>query len=369
MPLNAEREGPGTRTRKTPGGVRIKDVAEHAGVSVTTVSNVLNEWGRTSDATRKRVMSSIETLGYIRNAAAWQLRAGYSTTIGLIVQDADNPFYTAVARGAEDHALENGSAVIVGNSDHNAERQSRYIDLFEEQRVQGLLIAPVGDITDRIELLKKRGITAVVVGRPEYGTPYSSVSMDNVAGGYLATKHLLSTGKRAIGFVGGPLNLRGVTERLNGCKSAVQEVPGATLEVFSTTEQSVMAGRDAGSQLLGRRPGDMPDALFCANDLLAIGAMQTILQDSTMRIPEEIAIIGYDDIDFAQSAVVPLSSIRQPARLIGQTAVDLLLQELKNPGKGHRHIGFEPNLVARESTLGSKNRLPDPADRDEMKTR
>ncbi|MCY1561817.1 HTH-type transcriptional repressor PurR [compost metagenome] len=88
-----------------------------------------------------------------------------------------------------------------------------------------------------------------------------------------------------------------------------------------------------------------------------------------MRIPEEIAIIGYDDIDFAQSAVVPLSSIRQPARLIGQTAVDLLLQELKNPGKGHRHIGFEPNLVARESTLGSKNRLPDPADRDEMKTR
>ncbi|VXB06357.1 LacI family transcriptional regulator [Arthrobacter sp. 9AX] len=343
--------------RENGGGVRIKDVAKHAGVSVTTVSNVLNDWGRTSEATRKRVMESIEHLGYVRNAAAWQLRAGYSTTIGLIVQDADNPFYTAMARGAEDRALAHGSAVIVGNSDHNEQRQSRYIDLFEEQRVQGLLIAPVGDITGRIEQLKRRGITAVVVGRPEYGTPYSSVSMDNIAGGYLATKHLLDLGRRRLGFIGGPVALRGVEDRLNGSKKAVDEVAGAALEVFATSDQSVIAGREIGNRIMGRERQERPDALFCTNDLLAIGVMQSLLQERGLSIPGDIALIGYDDIDFAQSAVVPLSSIRQPARLIGETAVDLLLQKLKQPEHEHRHIWFEPNLIARESTVGTGSAL------------
>jgi LacI family transcriptional regulator len=350
MPVPADGRQTDTGFREHGSGVRIKDVAKHAGVSVTTVSNVLNEWGRTSEATRKRVLESIEHLGYVRNAAAWQLRAGYSTTIGLIVQDADNPFYTAMARGAEDRALTNGSAVIVGNSDHNEQRQSRYIDLFEEQRVQGLLIAPIGDITGRIEQLKRRGITAVVVGRPEYGTPYSSVSMDNVAGGYLATKHLLDLGRRRLGFIGGPVGLRGVEDRLNGSKSAVAEVPGATLEVFATSDQSVIAGREIGDRILGRGRQKWPDALFCANDLLAIGAMQSLLQNRELSIPGDIALIGYDDIDFAQSAVIPLSSIRQPARLIGETAIDLLLQELKEPDQEHRHVWFEPNLIVREST-------------------
>ena len=337
-----------------PGAVRIKDVAKHAGVSVTTVSNVLNDWGRTSEATRKRVLESVEALGYVRNAAAWQLRAGRSRTIGLIVQDADNPFYTAVARGAEDHALEKGSAVIVGNSDHSPERQARYIDLFEEQRVQGLLIAPVGDITERIKQLQKRGITAVVIGRPEYGKQFSSVSIDNAAGGYLAVKHLLDAGKRKIGFVGGPLELRGVTERLNGCQKALSEVPDATFEIFATADQTVMAGRAVGSQLAERTLELMPDGLFCTNDLLAIGAMQSLLQQGNLRVPEDVALIGYDDIEFARSAVVPLSSIRQPARLIGQTSIDLLLQELQASGNGHRHIWFEPELIARESTGGSR---------------
>ena len=194
--------------------------------------------------------------------------------------------------------------------------------------------------------------------------------MDNVAGGYLATKHLLSTGKRSIGFVGGPLDLRGVTERLSGCKTAVQEVQGASLEIFPTAEQDVMAGRRVGSELVLRSPAEVPDGLFCTNDLLAIGAMQSILQGSKLRFPEDIAIIGYDDIDFAQSAVIPLSSIRQPARLIGKTAVDLLLQELTHPGSDHRHIGFEPNLVARESTLGIGASISKSGgDRDEVKTR
>lgn len=349
---SSPRDDLGPLREDQPGAVRIKDVAKHAGVSVTTVSNVLNDWGRTSEATRKRVLESVEALGYVRNAAAWQLRAGRSRTIGLIVQDADNPFYTAVARGAEDHALEKGSAVIVGNSDHSPERQARYIDLFEEQRVQGLLIAPVGDITERIKQLQKRGITAVVIGRPEYGKQFSSVSIDNAAGGYLAAKHLLDAGRRKIGFVGGPLELRGVTERLNGCQKALSEVHDATLEVFATTDQTVMAGRAVGSQLAERTPEQMPDGLFCTNDLLAIGAMQSLLQQGSLRVPEDVALIGYDDIEFARSAVVPLSSIRQPARLIGQTSIDLLLQELREPGNGHRHIWFEPELVARESTLG-----------------
>jgi LacI family transcriptional regulator len=332
------------------GSVGIKDVAKHAGVSVTTVSNVLNSTNRISLGTRERVRASIRELGYVRNAAAHQLRAGSSTTIGLIVPDGTNPFYSSIARGAEDAALEAGGSVLVGNSHRSTEREARYIDLFEQQRVIGVLIAPVSDATDRIESLIQRGITPVVVGRVPHPERCSSVSIDNVSGGYMATKHLLDIGRTRIAFIG-PSGAPGVVERLAGARMAIDESKTATLQVIDSPDSTVAAGRECGIELLTHRDS-LPDGIFCANDLLATGILHAFFHATGIRVPEDIALIGYDDIDFASSAIVPLSSIRQPADLIGRTAVDLLNQELEDPSMRHRHVLFPPELVIRESTGG-----------------
>lgn len=330
--------------------VSIKDVAYHASVAVGTVSNVLNYPDRVSQRTKERVLRAIDELGFVRNDAARQLRAGHSRTIGLIVLDVGNPFFTSVVRAAEDAAALRGSAVLLGDSGHNASRESNYIDLFQEQRVQGLLISPVGDVTERLDLLRGRGIPTVLVDRLADEDKYSSVSVDDDAGGYLAARHLLDTGRRRLAFVGGPTSIRQVADRLQGARRAVKEEPDATLEVLDSDGQTVLAGRSVGNMLVERGRGDLPDGIFCANDLLALGVMQSLTMTHTLKIPEDIALIGYDDIDFAVSAVVPLSSIRQPTEALGRTAIELLAAELESNNPRHRAVIFTPELVVRQST-------------------
>ncbi|WP_131683861.1 substrate-binding domain-containing protein [Pseudarthrobacter sp. YALA5] len=332
----------------------IKDVANHASVAVGTVSNVLNYPDRVSQRTKERVLRAIDELGFVRNDAARQLRAGHSRTIGLIVLDVGNPFFTSVVRAAEDAAALQGSAVLLGDSGHNASRESNYIDLFQEQRVQGLLISPVGDVTERLNLLRDRGIPTVLVDRLADEDKYSSVSVDDDAGGYLAARHLLDTGRRRLAFVGGPTSIRQVADRLQGARRAVKEEPDATLEVLDSDGQTVLAGRSVGNVLVERGRGDLPDGIFCANDLLALGVMQSLTMTHTLKIPEDIALIGYDDIDFAVSAVVPLSSIRQPTEALGRTAIELLAEELESNSPRHRAVIFTPELVVRQSTGQAK---------------
>jgi LacI family transcriptional regulator len=328
----------------------IKDVANHAQVAVGTVSNVLNYPDRVSQRTKERVLRAIEDLGFVRNDAARQLRAGHSRTIGLIVLDVGNPFFTSVVRAAEDAAALQGSAVLLGDSGHDAGREANYIDLFQEQRVQGLLISPVGDVTERLDLLRERGIPTVLVDRLADEEKFSSVAVDDDAGGYLAARHLLDTGRRRLAFVGGPTSIRQVADRLQGAQRAVREEPDATLEVLAADAMTVLAGRSVGNKLVERDGSGLPDGIFCANDLLALGVMQSLTMTHTFRIPQDIALIGYDDIDFAVSAVVPLSSIRQPTEALGRTAIELLAEEVDSEHPQHRAVIFTPELVVRQST-------------------
>ncbi|OFI37973.1 LacI family transcriptional regulator [Arthrobacter sp. SW1] len=328
----------------------VKDVADRAGVAVGTVSHVLNHPERVSPRTKERVLRAIAELGFVRNDAARQLRAGRSRTIGLVMLDAANPFFASLARGAEDAAAEAGNSVVFASSRHDPERESRYIDLFEEQRVQGLLITPVGDLSSRVSELKARGVAVVLVDREGDPELYSSVSVDDVHGGYLAASHLLQAGRSRLAFVGGGKHVQQVADRLRGAEKAVAEHPGATLEFLPTPELDVLAGRSVGDELLKRPRHSLPDGIFCANDLLATGMMQSILLMNSLRIPDDVALIGYDDIAFARSAVVPLSSIRQPAEEIGRTAIRLLAQELEDPEAGREHVVFKPELVGRAST-------------------
>ncbi|UOE43675.1 LacI family DNA-binding transcriptional regulator [Agromyces larvae] len=333
--------------------VSVRDVAAAAAVSVGTVSNVLNRPDKVAPATVERVTAAIRELGFVRNDAARQLRAGRSRSIGLVVLDVRNPFFTDVARGAEDRAAEDGMTILLGNSDDNADREGAYLDLFEEQRVHGVLISPLADDLPRLERVRSRGTPVVLVDREAADLRFSSVAVDDVVGGELAAQHLLDTGRRRIAYVGGPRSIRQVADRLAGARRAVERLPGATLDVVETDALTVLEGRRAGELIRERDAADRPDAVFAANDLLAMGVLQALVMRGAVSVPDDIALIGYDDIDFASAAVVPISSIRQPAALIGYTAVDLLLKEAeRGDGFERERVVFQPELIVRESTRG-----------------
>lgn len=325
----------------------IREVAASAGVSIGTVSNVLNAPDKVSPATVARVHTAIERLGFVRNDAARQLRAGRSRCVGLVVLDIGNPFFSDIARAAEQRAAENNLVVLLASTDDDAERERLYLETFEEQRVFGLLISSAREDLDRLHALRERGVPIILVDRDGRGTPFPSVTVDDKAGGLVAAHHLCQTGRRRIAFVGGPLSLHQIADRLHGARRAIQEYPDARLAVIETSAPTVLAGRRAGEHL--STASDRPEAIFCANDLLAIGVLQALTSHG-IQVPADIALIGYDDIDFAQSTLVPLSSVRQPSTHVGSTAIDLLVAAAEDRSFID-HISFEPTLVPRASTM------------------
>lgn len=332
---------------------RISDVAAAAGVSVGTVSNVLNRPDMVTESTRERVTAAIAELGYTRNESARQLRSGASRAVGLIVIDAANPFFTDVARGVEDAVQEAGGVVLLGNSAGEQAREARYLELFEEQRVRGILLAPSGDEPPDLHALGNLGIPVVFLDRAANDVDHSSVSVDDVAGGRIAAQHVVDQGHRRIAFVGGPSTLRQVRERQSGAESVVSSTPGATLLSVSTRELTTVAGRWAADELASWPLSQRPTAVLAANDLLAIGLLQG-LASHRLSVPEDMVLVGYDDIEFAAAAAVPLSSVRQPRAELGRAGAELLFREIEarhaNEPFVHEHVRFEPELVVRLSS-------------------
>jgi LacI family transcriptional regulator len=331
----------------------IKEVAARAGVSVGTVSNVLNRPHVVRAATRLRVEAAIADLGFVRNESARQLRAGHSRVVAYVFLDAGNPYFTDVARGAEGGCRDAGLALVMCSSDGDPSREDDYLSLLLEQRVRGVLVTTVDETGSRLRSLPELGIPVVLVDR---GTTsdgiWCSVGVDDVHGGQLAVGHLIEQGHERIAYVGGPLTIHQVNDRLAGARLAVAAggLPTDRLVVLETEGTTVAAGREAGQRLAGLPAGARPTGIFCANDLVALGMLQELLRQGA-RIPDDVALVGYDDIDFAAAAAVPLTSVRQPRQLLGQTAVELLLREAEgDPGHVHEHVRFTPELVVREST-------------------
>ncbi|GHK05307.1 LacI family DNA-binding transcriptional regulator [Streptomyces sp. NPDC003753] len=338
--------------------VGIKDVARAAGVSVGTVSNVINRPESVASETRARVLSVIDRLGYVRSESARQLRAGRSRIMGLLVLDMGNPFFVDVARGAERAARDAGLGVMVCNSAQSAAEEAEYLGLFAEQRVRGVLLTPADATGRNIETFRRHGIPFVLVDRVAEGTTECSVSVDDVAGGALAVRHLVDAGHRFIAYVSGPPGLNQVRDRRTGALNALAEAglgPEALREL-PTERLDVAAGRDAGARLLGL--ADRPTAVFCANDLLALGVLQAMFA-AGVSVPDDLAIVGYDDIEFAAAAAVPLTSVRQPAVTMGALAAELLLEETEaaesttRPHE-HRRVVLQPELVVRNSSLSAR---------------
>ncbi|GAA1626645.1 substrate-binding domain-containing protein [Leucobacter chromiireducens] len=329
----------------------IRDVAREAGVSVGTVSNVLNRPERVAPATVARVTAAIEGLGFVRNDAARQLRAGRSRSLGLVVLDTRNPFFMDVAHGAQSRALEDGYTVLMGGSDDSRDREVSLLEMFEEHRVAGVLISPVHTDLRQLNTLRSMGIPVVLVDRGSRDRSFPSVSVDDVEGGRIAARHLLEGGRRRIAFVGGPRSIEQVADRFSGASEVVAGASGATLTEFPTTALSVLEGRRVGEELAQLPAAHRPDAVFAANDLLALGVLQALVMTGSLRVPEDVALVGYDDIDFTRSAVVPITSVRQPATEIGSTAVDLVLREADADLDALREqVVFQPELVVRASS-------------------
>lgn len=329
----------------------IQDVAKLAGVSLGTVSNVLNYPERVREATVKKVQKAIDQLGFVRNDAARQLKAGKSKALGLVVLDAANPFFGEIAKGAEIAAERDDYQILLGNSGSDVNREAAYLKMFQEQRLSGVLLTPSENPVDVLSQLRSSGTEVVVVDRTMENTVCCSVAVDDVSGGRIAVEHLISTGRRRIAFVGGSLDIHQVADRYQGAKDAVANEPNCSLSIYHAKAQDVLSGREIGLQITDLPAAERPEAIFAANDLLAVGLLQAFALQNSVSVPDEIAIIGYDDIDFAKAAVVPLSSIKQPAQLLGSTALEMLIDEI-NEGIEHTHrqVTFQPELVVRESS-------------------
>ena len=333
----------------------IKDVAALAGVSVGTVSNVLNRPDLVADATRERVLRAIAELGFVRNEPGRQLRAGKSRTIAYLMLDAANPFFTDVAKGIEDVARTRDVALFICNSDSDAAREADYLELLLQQRVRGVLVTPVEADMAPFGVLRRQGIPVVLVDR-EAGPGWCSVGVDDVEGGALAVTHLCEQGHQQIAFVGGPMSTVQVGDRLRGARQAAQQSGRSTdaVLVLETAALNVAEGRLAGERIMGLPIARRPTAAFCANDLLALGLLQEMTRMG-VDVPGQLAIVGYDDIEFAAAAAVPLSSVRQPRHLLGHTAAELLFAESDaDEAHVHQQVLFHPELVARPSSVAPR---------------
>ncbi|GAA4348831.1 LacI family DNA-binding transcriptional regulator [Angustibacter luteus] len=332
---------------------RVRDVAALAGVSPGTVSNALNHPAKVTPETLSRIQSAIDELGFVRNDAARQLRAGTNRSVGLVVLDVANPFFTDVAHGVEDELGPADRPLILGNSAQSAARELTYLTLFEEQRISGLLITPAGNVVERLRRLRDRGTAVVLVDRLSRTRDFASVSVDDRLGGRLAAEHLLDVGRRRIAFIGGPLGITQVKTRLKAAQDAVARFGSGELVVMASATMDATAGRLAAEEFLALPRRRRPDAVFAANDLVALGVLQALTM-AGVRVPDDVAIIGYDDIDFAASAAIPLSSVRQPAHEMGAAAARILLEVIADPDQANpRHTTFKPELVARASTRSS----------------
>ena len=327
--------------------VSLRDVAKAAKVSVGTVSNVLNRPDVVAPATLARVQNTIKELGFVPNGFARHLRSGHSRTLGLIVPDVANPFFTEVARGVEDAASKRDYAVFLCNSDESATKEDRYVNVLIQQQVRGVLITPADVKADRLDAMRERGIAVTLLDRELKGRKQCSVSVDDVHGGQIAIEHLTGLGHKYIAWVSGPESIPQVADRGAGVAKAAK-VAGATIETIRVPLMNAAKGEEAARKIL--ELDKMPTAIFCANDLLALGVMRVLLENK-IRIPDQVSLLGYDDIEFAPSAAIPLSSIAQPSYQMGVTAADLLLNECEE-GDTHEHqqIRFQPQLVERAST-------------------
>jgi DNA-binding LacI/PurR family transcriptional regulator len=332
--------------------VGLKDVARLSGVSIATASRVLTSPHLVQEATRERVQRAIDTLQYRPSRVARRLRRDPARThlVGLVVPDIQNPFFADLARGVENVAQEHGYMVFVGNSDEDADKERNYLELMRAESVDGIILPPTAQVEPALEALARGGIPVVCVDRRLGGVSLDTVVADNVRGAREATEHLIRLGHRRIGFIEGRPHLSTSRERLEGYRHALQDA-GAPFDptlVRAGDSRQASGFRLARELLEDTSPAGRPSALLVGNNLMTLGALGAI-RELGLCIPDDVAIIGYDDLPWAPAFDPPLTAVRQPAYEMGRRATELLLSRVDEPQREPRLVVLEPELVVRRS--------------------
>ncbi len=327
--------------------VTIKDIAERAGVSINTVSRALNNKPDISEETKRRILEIARELGYVKDFTASSLRSRETRIVGVILADSANPFYSEVLKGIEAASRKYGYQIILMNTERIYENEVKAIETLLQRRVDGLLIAPVQEKDDDIRALVDRKIPVVIVGRHFEGVDVDEIHSDEVKGGYLATKHLIEKGRRNVLMINGYLFKSAAYMRLEGYKKALREY-GIPLrdDYVIITDIDIEDGYEAVYN--AHKRGLKFDGIFCYNDLMAFGAMKA-LRDLGYRIPDDVAVVGYDDIVYASYVCPTLTTVRIKKYEMGYEAFRMLLQRIKGLRKKTKRVILDVELVVRES--------------------
>lgn len=325
----------------------MSDVAEQAGVSVTTVSHVINNTRPVSAERRDRVLAAMNELGYQPNRLARSLRRGQTFTIGMIVPDNANPYFAEMARNIEETAYRNQYSLILCNSEGDLEREKFYINVLLEKQVDGLVLVAAGSSTDNFASVKMPPM--VVVDRDLPHLNADAVLTDNAQGGRLATQHLLDLGHRRIACITGASDVTPTAERATGYRETLAAA-GLTVDeaLVIKGDFHYASGYEAAKRLLsGPNP---PTAIFACNDLMAVGAIRAGIELG-LRLPADLSIVGFDDVQLASYTNPPLTTVAQPKHDMGILAVSLLLERMADPTLAPRRRWLGTELVVRGSTL------------------
>ncbi|HCI29045.1 MAG TPA: LacI family DNA-binding transcriptional regulator [Fervidobacterium sp.] len=328
--------------------VTIRDVAATAGVSINTVSRALNDKPDINEETKKRVLRVAKELGYVRDATALSLRYGLTRVVGVIFEDSSNPFFSEVFKGIEMKARENGFSVILMNTEKDYNVEEEAIRTMISRRVDGIIITPTQEMSQDIEFLANISIPSVILGVHFDKLKLPEVHTDDVTGGFLATDYLIKKGRKRILLLNG-LSYKSVARmRFEGYKKAlknngieftdelVYEISEGVESAYSKTKELLLSGLDF-------------DGMFCFNDIFAIGAIQA-LKEYGERIPQDISVVGYDDISYAKYISPALTTIAIDKILEGQTAFELLLESIEAKAKvPAREIVLDVKLTERRS--------------------
>lgn len=338
--------------------MRIKDVAELAGVSPATVSRVLSESSSVGEAHKEKVLSAVEEVGYRRNRLASNLRKQRAGIIGVVVSDVENPHFSEMVRAVEDAAYRRGYRVLLCNTDEDPEKQSSYLEVLADERALGVIVSSSGTVGSGIQQLLDLSIPVVAFDRSVADPRADAVVADNVGGAERATRLLIGAGHETIGFVGGPKHIETGMLRQQGYESAMAEFglePRCADGGFR-----VSSGVTATEMLLdGDQVGDRPTALIVANNLMTIGALQA-LRKCSLRVPEDVALVAFDDPPWAALVEPPLTTLGQPVRTMSHRAVELLFERIegkrteavKETSQFELHVRNSCRMAAREQGRG-----------------
>lgn len=327
----------------------IYDVAREAGVSIATVSKVLNNNGRISDKTRKKVNTIMERLNYQPSMVASALTSQRTGTIGLMVPDIANPFFAEAARYFEDYAQKTGNDLIICSTDRDDEKAARYISLLQRKRIDGLIIASHIGKEELIHRLLLDQLPTVLFSADIPSVEVNSVTVDDYKGGYEATRHLLDLGHRQLGIISD--NLPGSRLRIQGFLDALESAGIGLMNQANMVKTSATLenGRMIAGKMLGQDSSSRPTAIFACNDLLAIGVLQEA-RSRSISVPDDLSVVGFDNTVLADICHPLLSSIAQPLKEMTEQAMLLLNESIDNPGFEKRKIILMPELVIRSST-------------------